>query len=150
MSKKQEIGGFSEKGRMVDITGKHVLWVAKNIDGKLVVEKFSPGKKSEHNLYIECCNDSCRKSPVNKVFIPNDVQYFMNEHHSIGEFLSKCNTFAHMALKRQICIEFAQKIVEVEDPIEFDRLSLHSKLAQEAVEFMQNKVGGLKVDSELS
>ena len=150
MSKKQEIGGISEKGRMVDITTKHVLWVAKNINGELIVEKFVSGKKSEHGLYIECCSNDIRKLPVNKVFIPHDVEYFMNEKHSISEFLSKCNTFAHMALKRQICAEFAQQIVEAEDPVAFERLCSHSKLAQDALDFMMSKVGNFKTDVEKS
>lgn len=139
MSKKQEIGGVSEKGRMVDITNNHLLWVAKKIDGVLVVEKFVPGKKSEHSLYIECGSDECKKNPVNKVFIPQDVEYFMNERNKVSQFLCKCNTFAHMALRRQICVEFAKIIVKAEDQVAYDRLCEHSNLAENAQKVAEEK-----------
>ena len=132
MSKKQEIGGLSEKGRLVYITVNHILWTAKKIDGTLVVEKFIPGKISEHELYVECCPKQHFNGRVKKVFIPKDVEYFMNEISSLPEFLCRCNTFAHMALVRQICTEFAKIIVKAEDKAEYERLNKHCELAEAA------------------
>ena len=148
MSKKQEIGGTSKEGRMVEISSNHVLWTAKNINGTLAVEKFAPGIKSKHNLYIECVSEGCQNNRITKVFIPFDVEYFMNEKHKISEVLSKCNTFTHLATKRQICEEFAELIVQTEDPEAFDKLSKLSNLAREALRYMTERASAKKNDSK--